>query len=355
MRKEMETQRWQNYLISRVRLTPDQAHRATESAQAKIDLAYAKIDFNSLAPKTEPTTKEIEQFSQTASNEIKSYYNSHIKEFTEPAAVELRKIRVGIPFQASETVKAEAKKKGQALAKEVTAATFETVAKAKSDDEYAKKGGLAGWINRGTLEQPLEMAIDKLKVGEISPLVETPFGYFLLKLENQRPAKVIPLDQKSSVIAATILKEKSKTDWVNSQKKEIETLLAEGKSIESKLKTWKVEIKKTGAFKFGEGNIPGIGAVDSILDGISELSKSQPVAKKLFYAQDSYYYIKLNSFQLPTPSEIQKNEEAEAGKVATSFQRGLMESWQDNLKKKASIENELLSKSKSQVDTETPE
>jgi len=355
MRKEMETQRWQNYLTSRVRLTPDQSRRATESAQTKIDLAYAKIDFNSLAPKTEPSAKEIEQFSQTASNEIKGYYDSHIKDFTEPAAVEIKKIRIGVPFQASETVKAEAKKKAQAIEKEVTPSNFEAMAKAKSDDEYAKKGGHAGWINRGTLEEPLELAIDKLKLGEISPLVETPFGYFLIKLENQRSAKVIPLEQKTSTIATTLLKEKRKSDWVSSQKKEIETLLAEGKSIEAKLKAWKVEIKKTGAFKFAEGNIPGIGAIDSILDGISDLSKSQPVSKKLFYAQDNYYYIKLNSFQLPSPSDIQKNEEAEGGKVLASFQRGLMESWQDNLKKKASIENELLSKSKPQVNTETTE
>lgn len=356
MREEMQTNRWQTYLLDRIRLTPEQVKKDFETSQAKIDLAYAKIDFKALAPNSEPSSKAIEDFIKTGSADIQSYYNSHIKEFTEPAAVSLRKIRVGIPFQASDAVKAAAKKKAEEIQKEVTPSNFESIAKSKSDDEYAKKGGLAGWINRGSLEKPLEEAIDKLKVGEVSPLIETSFGYFIVKLEDKKEAKVRAMDSEKLKIAQKLLKEKAQTEWAANKRKEIEERLAQGKSIESDLKQLKVDIKKTGTFNLGEGNIPGIGQVDSILDGATELSKSQPVAKKLFYAQDYFYYIKLLSFETPKTADLEKNREAIEKKVMGSLQRALMDSWQENLKKKASIENELLAKNKrSKIPTETVE
>jgi peptidyl-prolyl cis-trans isomerase D len=346
MRTEMVTNRWQTYLLDRIRLTPHQVEQDMISSQAKMELSYAKIDFNALAPNTDPSPQQVEDFTKTSSTEVQSYYDSHLKEFTEPAAVEIRKIRVGIPFQATEAVKTTAKNKALEIQKEVTPASFESVAKAKSDDEYAKKGGLAGWIQRGTLEKPIEEALDKLKVGDVSPLIETSFGYFLVKLENKKEAKVTPLDQVKTKIAQKLTKEKLKKDWATSKRKEIEALLAEGKPIDSELKKWKVEIKKTGTFNWGEGNIPGIGQIDSILDGVTELTQSHPVAKKLFYAQENYYYVKLLSFELPKAQDVTKNRETSDKKVAGQLQRSLMESWQDNLKKKASIENELLARSK---------
>jgi peptidyl-prolyl cis-trans isomerase D len=356
MREEMQTNRWQTYLVDRVRLTPEQVRKDFETSQAKVDLAYAKIDFKALAPNPEPSAKAAEDFIKTGAAELQSYYNSHIKEFTEPAAVSLHKIRVGIPFQASDAVKTAAKKKAEDIQKEVTAVNFESVAKSKSDDEYAKKGGLAGWVNRGSLEKPLEEAIDKLKVGEVSPLIETSFGYFIVKLDDKRAEKVRPMEGEKSKIAQKLLREKSQSEWATNKRKEIEERLAQGKSIESDLKQLKVDIKKTGTFNLGEGNIPGIGQIDSILDGATELSKAQPIAKKLFYAQDYFYYIKLLSFETPKATDLEKNREATEKKLAGSVQRALINSWQENLKNKAKIENELLANSKKpKVPVETME
>jgi len=344
MRKEMETSRWVTYVVDRVRLTPEQIKTELASSQSKLELAYAKIDFKTLAPNAESSPKDIEEFSLKSKPEIKSYYDTNLKEFTEPAAVEIRKIRVGVPFQASEQVKANARKKAEEIGKEVTAANFESVAKAKSDDENAKKGGLAGWVNRGTLEKPLEDAIEKLKLGEVSPVVETPFGYFILKIDQKRDSKTKPLDSVTSQIAQKLLKEQRTDNWANDKRKEIEKMLAEGKSVESELKKWKIEFKKTGTFNPAEGNIPGIGAVDSIIEGATELTKNQPQSKKLFYFQDHFYVLKLVSFETPKPAELEKNRDSVEKKLLNSTQQALMNSWQENLRKSASIENELTSK-----------
>ena len=346
LRGEIQTGRWQNYLIDRVRITPEAIKKDEIVTQAKIELGYAKIDFTALAPTMEPSEKELIEFTKTGASEVISYYESHLKEFTDPASVELRKIRIGIPFQASEAVKATAKKRAEEIQKEVTAANFEVIAKAKSDDEYAKKGGLAGWITRGTLEKSLEQAIDKLQLGEVSSLIETSFGYFVLKLENKREAKVQPLETVRNKITSKLITENAKSKWATEKRQGIEKLLADGKPIEAELKKWKIEVKKTGTFNLSEGNIPGIGQVDSILDGATQLSKAQPVSKKLFYFQEQYYFLKLISFESLKIADIGKNREATEKKMGSALQKALMESWQDNLEKKAVIQNELLAKAK---------
>ena len=61
----------------------------------------------------------------------------------------------------------------------MTPENFAQMAKKHSDDEFAKMGGATGWVSRGSLESPLEMAIDKLEVGQVSQPVKASFGYFI--------------------------------------------------------------------------------------------------------------------------------------------------------------------------------
>lgn len=352
IRKDLETSRWVTYLLERVRPTPEQIKRDIASSQARVELAYAKIDFNALAPKVAPSEKELSDYAKKSSQEIKEYYDSHLSEFTEPAAVDLRRIRVGIPFEAAESTKLAAKKKAEEIKNDVTSANFETVAKAKSDDEFASKGGKTGWINRGTLEKPLEEAIDKLSIGQLSPLIETQFGYFILKLENKKEAITKPLASVTSIIAERLIVEQRKNSWASDKRKLLEQMLAEGKSVEGELKKWKIDYKKTGTFNLAEGNIPGLGAIESIIDGVGELSKKEPQSKKLFYHQDNFYVVKLLSFEIPKPSELEKNKEANENKFISSMRNALMASWQEGLKKSASIDNELTA-AKNQVSQRT--
>ncbi len=69
-------------------------------------------------------------------------------------------------------------------------ASFSALAKKYSDDpDSAAKGGDLGMISRGILPRELEVAIFRLKPGEISEPVRTDFGYHLVKLTDYTPEK----------------------------------------------------------------------------------------------------------------------------------------------------------------------
>lgn len=84
--------------------------------------------------------------------------------------------------------KDEALKKIQDLKAQATPANFATLAKANSDDPTAKtNGGDLGFVKKGALVQPFEDVVFPQKVGTISDIVETEFGYHIIYKTAERP------------------------------------------------------------------------------------------------------------------------------------------------------------------------
>lgn len=80
--------------------------------------------------------------------------------------------------------KEEARARAQeARGKILGGADFAAVAKAYSDDASGARGGDLGGFEDGTMVKPFEDAVHALKVGELSDLVETPFGFHVIQRE----------------------------------------------------------------------------------------------------------------------------------------------------------------------------
>jgi peptidyl-prolyl cis-trans isomerase D len=341
-RERLLISRFQNYIVERIRLTPAEMKRAFLMKETKVDLDYAKIDFQALAGNYKPTNKEVDDFlKSTPENELQQYFDAHKADFTDKAQVSLRQIRVAIPYQASEVQKSEARKKAESIAKELTPANFAELARRRSDDEYAKKGGNVGWIARGTLEKPLEEVVDRMEIGKVSPPVETTFGYFIVQLADKKNEVVHPLAEVKRKIAERLAVEKYRKGFAEKKRAEWEKVLADGKNLEPELKRARVEIKKTGPFSIGQGYIPNIGQADSIMDSIFALTPAKPVAKRLFNHQDAYYFIKLRSIEFPKEGDFAKAKDSIEKNEGTALQTELITTWVNSLQKQASIKTEL--------------
>jgi peptidyl-prolyl cis-trans isomerase D len=341
-RERLLWSKFQSYLTDRVRMTPDAIRRAYELRETKVDLAVAKINLDEIAAQKTATREEVAAFTKGASDETyKQYYDGHKDDFVQKASVQLRQIRVGVPYKANEAQKAEAKKKAEALAKTVTPENFAAMAKKSSDDEFASKGGQVGWITRGTLEPPLEAALDQLQPGVVSSPIETSFGYFLLLVEDKKPEVVQTLEQAKPKIAETLASEKTRKEYADGLRKKWEEILAAGKPLEPELAKLKIAVKKTGPFSLGQGYLPNIGQSDAMLDAVFALSPKEPVSNKLHYHQNHYYYLKLASVERPKAEEFEKQADVVEKSVATSLQSELMSQWVAKLKKQSSVKREL--------------
>ena len=123
--------------------------------------------------------------------EVTAYYTENRKEF-EKETVKARHILKKFPGDATDEEKAETKTTAEALLETVNTALadgtdFAELAKKHSDDTSAPQGGDLGYFGRGQMVKPFEeAAFDTLQNGEVSGLVETVYGYHIIKLEDKK-------------------------------------------------------------------------------------------------------------------------------------------------------------------------
>lgn len=104
--------------------------------------------------------------------------------------VDVSHIMVEIPFNAADKVQKKAFL--DSLRSEIIAgnADFNTVADTYSIDPGVRKNhGHMGYIVAGMFPYTFEDAAYDTKVGDISPVIETPFGYHIVKVNGTRPAQ----------------------------------------------------------------------------------------------------------------------------------------------------------------------
>jgi len=116
--------------------------------------------------------------------ELKKYYQEHEKDFLLPGSVKARHIFIDAPKDAAPEVKIKARAKAEEVLAQIRKGDdFSKLAKEFSlDTETSANGGELGWISPGkTNSEEFEKALFALKAGETGDIVETPFGFHIIR------------------------------------------------------------------------------------------------------------------------------------------------------------------------------
>jgi peptidyl-prolyl cis-trans isomerase C len=143
------------------------------------DLRLQKLDAQNA-----PDAKAIESYAL-------SMYNANKSKFERPEQYRARHILIA-------NSGAESKSKATELLNQLRAgADFEALAKANStDSSSAAKGGDLGFFGPGRMVRPFEDAVLALKnIGDLSEVVESQFGFHIIRLEERKEKGVAPFDE----------------------------------------------------------------------------------------------------------------------------------------------------------------
>lgn len=171
--------------------------------------------------------------------------------------------------------------------------SFKSIARAQSDDKYSNKyGGDLGWVTSMLPEgfYEFENYIYNLKVGEHSKPFKSKFGYHIVKLDDERPAR-------GEVEASHILiREKVKGKPVPNAKKIIDSLYSElkkGQNFVNLARKYSMDDKT--AMKGGYLGFFGINKYDKTFeDAVFALEKNREISKP-FKTSIGWHIVKLNS------------------------------------------------------------
>jgi peptidyl-prolyl cis-trans isomerase D len=167
--------------------------------QAKVE--YVKFSAENLLAKAE--INKDESF---------KYYEEHQADFGTPEERQAAHILIPVTPAASQAEQDAAKAKATQLLRQAkqTPAKFGELAKLNSQDPgSATKGGDLGFFGRGMMVKPFDDAAFALKVGEISELVRSDFGYHIIKLTAIKASRVLPFDEAREGIVNKLRQQKA--------------------------------------------------------------------------------------------------------------------------------------------------
>jgi len=141
--------------------------------------------------------------------DARKYYEENTEEFNVPELVKASHILITPEAVGDPNSMANARAKAEELLAEVKAgADFAEVAKTHSDCPSAPGGGDLGFFPRGKTTPPFEKAAFALEVGEISDVVETDYGFHIVKVTDRKEPSAITFEQAKERIIEKLTEEK---------------------------------------------------------------------------------------------------------------------------------------------------
>jgi peptidyl-prolyl cis-trans isomerase C len=125
----------------------------------------------------------------------KIYYDENPTFFKQPGQVQASHILIKVEAGADEAVKAEARKQIEDIQQKIKdGGDFAELAKEFSEGPSNVNGGDLGLFGRGQMVPPFEEAAFAMEPGQVSDVVETRFGYHLIKLADKKDDSTAPFE-----------------------------------------------------------------------------------------------------------------------------------------------------------------
>ncbi len=135
--------------------------------------------------------------------EVRAFYETNKDKFRQEETVHARHILIRAQPEADAATREEARKKAEVIRERaLKGEDFAELAKETSEGPSGPKGGDLGFFERKRMVPAFADAAFALKPGEISDVVETRFGYHVIKLEERKPAGVQPYDEVKEKLRA---------------------------------------------------------------------------------------------------------------------------------------------------------
>ena len=221
----------QTYNEARVRFKDDKAWSAMLQGQGMDPQSFrAQLRVHQTIQKLLFQVAE-EAHVQATDQEAMAFYESHPAVFDAGDRVRASHILVRVPEGTAAARKEELRKKAEAILARVRGGEdFAAVARKSSEDPgSAAKGGDLGAFARGQMAPAFEQAAFALKPGETSGVVETPFGFHIIRVAEKLPSHKVPFPE---------IKERLKQEMVQQKRQQVQQSFLNSLRAKAKIETF---------------------------------------------------------------------------------------------------------------------
>jgi peptidyl-prolyl cis-trans isomerase D len=181
--------------------------------------------------------------------EVKAWYEGHKDRYEQAEERRASHILVMANADASGADKAKAKSKAEEVLKEVqkSPAKFAELAKQHSQDPgSAEKGGDLGFFGRGMMVKAFEDTVFKQKDGEVSSVVQSEFGYHIIKLTGIKAGKQRSIDEVRPEIEGELKRQTASRKFAEAAEAFTNMVYEQSDSLQPVVEKFKLKTQQSG-------------------------------------------------------------------------------------------------------------
>ncbi len=208
-------------------------------------------------------------------SEMERYYRRHLDQFEILEKIKASHILIKIDEGTEDKVREEKRAFAEKLLEEAKSGKdFAELARINSDDKAsAVKGGNLGYFTRGSMVKPFEDAAFSMNPGDISELVETTFGYHIIKVEEYTEPGVRSQEDALDEVKEGLRAEKAK-QLAFEKAMDSYNINRKTGDLEAAATANEIGLKETGPFA-RDGYIDGIGRNEEIISAALLLEENK--------------------------------------------------------------------------------
>ena len=238
--------------VSQVKVSPEEvkayyeAHKDKFKVPEQVKLEFALLSANALVPQVSGSVTDAE---------IKEFYDTNSAKFQGDEQRHASHILVSFGVGAKEGDKAAAKAKALDILAQLkkNPKRFEELAtKFSQDPGSAAKAGDLGSFGRGAMVKPFEDAVFSMKVNQISDLVESEFGYHIIRLDGVSGA-ASSFDSMKAQIKGELIFQKAQAKYAELTEDFSNTVYEQSGSLQPVAKKFNLQLQTSGWMSRDDG------------------------------------------------------------------------------------------------------
>lgn len=332
IRKDQSAQRARRIVEAAAAPSRLEIEKAKTLSSTQLNVEYARVSREALTSVLSVSTNEANTFVSNTANltRLEDYYKSNGTEFTKPARVTAQHILIKAT-RGDSAVESKAKDRLNEIKARAEKEDFAKLAREFSEDEGSKARGGELTFGRGEMVPEFEQAAFAGEIGKLTELVQTDFGFHLIKVNSRTEEKKAEFESVKGQIAMKLLQNDKYETW----SKELEAALRAQDSVKVSqiLKQANIKLQETGLFAMSASSAPQLNS--PVATGASlALTEKAPWSAGLVRDGLDRFVLRLKEKKMTPIADEQS--------VITQLRRekamDLFSSWMDSEKQTAVIE-----------------
>ncbi len=176
-----------------------------------------------------------------------------------------------------------------------------------------------------------------LKIGEISPVVNIPPNFYLLKLVDKKDSRIPSLEEVKEQVLQKIMAKKM-DEKARQTAEDLLNQLKTGKEMNKIVEGRGYRIEETGPFARAGGIIPKIGPAGEWMASLASLSEKRPFPKEPLKTKEGYFVVRLLSSEPADRSKFESVKKNLEKRLIYQKQEEFFKNWLQHLRSKAKVE-----------------